>query len=308
MEAESTSEFKRLKEAYEILTGKRPRPPECSCPYSYASGHTSSEAKSRTWREPAERYDGANGFGADTHFSQPIREDVFSAITIPLEMAFAGGKVPIPVHVDQACGACNGKGIFRSLFTLCPTCGGSGRQVPFGRWGSSTCSACDGNGREKSRCWWCHGSGVTHASKNIEVFIPPRTGPGVVLRVKGAGHVGMGSVAHGDVVVTVLIEWPHPHYQWMGLTIEGPAGVDCVAAILGGPTEAIVLGSKVAVEIPPDVHAGMVITVPKEGLKDTFGHVGDLRLHVVLDVLNSVDEHTREKLRVVLSAAGQRSL
>ena len=301
MEAESTSQFKRLKEAYEILTGKRPRPPDCGCLDSDSSGYTNSGATSQPQSEPAETYDGTTGFGTGRHSSQQIREDIFTNINISLEMAFAGGSVPVEVYVQQGCGACNGKGNSSLFFTSCPSCGGTGKQAKVGRWGSSICYACNGDGRAKSTCGWCRGSGVAYGSRNFEVYIPPRTAPGVAIRVKGAGHIGVGNIASGDVVVNVYVNWPHPHYRLMDKSIDGPVWVDCLAAILGGTTEAVVLGSKVTVNIPADVRAGMEITVPKQGLKDGLGHAGDLRLHVVLDVFNPVDEHTREKLRAVFA-------
>jgi molecular chaperone DnaJ len=298
MEAESTTQFKRLKEAYEILTGKRRRPPNCGCP-------DKSEAKSQPQGEPAGTYYGTTGFGTGGYSSQQVREDVFANINIPLEMAFAGGRVPIQVYIQQACGWCNGKENSSLFSTPCPVCNGTGKQAKVGRWGSSTCQACNGSGRAKSTCRFCHGSGMTYGTRDVEVCVPPRTAPGVLLRVKGAGHLGTGAIATGDVVVSVSIDWPHPHYRLIDKSIEGPVWVDCLAAILGGTTEAVVLGSSVTVEIPEDVHAGIEITVPKQGLKDDWGRVGDLRLHVVLDVFKPVDNDIREKLRAVFATGSQ---
>ncbi|WP_259341515.1 DnaJ C-terminal domain-containing protein [Ralstonia solanacearum] len=233
-------------------------------------------------------------------------QDVFATVRVPLATAFAGGVVVARVNVLQMCNQCYGKGKCHSPLFRCSACDGTGKTAPFGRWGSGTCSACDGDGRSKSRCWGCNGSGASFAPKDIEIHIPPRTGPGVVLFVKGAGHTGIDGGVPGDAQVTVQIDWWPSGYQLTGLAIEGPAEVDCLAAVLGGPADVTVLGSTVTVDIPLNVRSGTWITVPRAGLTDGFGHAGDLRLNVVLHVLNPVDANTRERLRAILDkAAGE---
>lgn len=299
--------FQRIEEAFATLAGKREASMFCTCRPTGTSQYPNSATRSDTQPEPTETYNGTGDFGAYTRYARPRMEDVFVTVRVPLATAFAGGEVVARVDVWQKCSQCHGKGKCHSPLFTCSTCHGTGKTPPIGRWGSGICPTCDGDGRSKSRCWTCNGSGAGFAAKDIEVHIPPRTGPGVVLFIKGAGHTGIDGSAPGDVHVAVDIDWWQSGYQLTGLAIEGPAEVDCLAAVLGGAVDVVVLGSTVTVDIPHNVRSGTRITVPQAGLKDGFGHAGDLRLNVVLHVLNPIDAHTRERLRAILVKAASES-
>src|SRR5690606_36092295 len=74
---------------------------------------------------------------------------------------------------------------------------------------------------------------ITHQSKKLKVRIPPGTGDGQLLRIRGQGAPDIGGGEIGDLLITVRLA-PHPLYTVEGRDLSLVVPVTPWEAALGG--------------------------------------------------------------------------
>lgn len=273
--------FKRIQEAFEILTGKR-KAPVSSSPAA-SNGDRGEVAPSREHRN-----------------APPMRgANCLVELFVPLEAAIHGGEVEASYAVNGPCRQCQERA------SECGRCYGSGQTVS-----GTRCTACAGTGRPLAgdRCPMCFGTGVATYRKLETVKVPAGAWDGQRLVVEGRGHPGVNGGPAGDAIFSVAIVCGAA-WRRNGLHLACEIPVDFVTATLGGSFETQILGRALQVAIPPNAQPGSTIRLRGHGLADRNGSHGDLTLHLVLAMPDAVSHLTgdeRQRLREMFAEAERR--
>jgi DnaJ-class molecular chaperone len=118
----------------------------------------------------------------------------------------------------------------------------------------------------------------------IDVTVPPGTGDGDTLRLKGRGLAGLGGGAAGDAMVEITVK-PHRLFTRNGHDIHLDVPVTLPEAVLGGPVEVPTVDGRVTVRVPPGASSGLQLRLRGKGVPRGNGSVrGDqyVRLLIVL--------------------------
>jgi molecular chaperone DnaJ len=309
--------FKRIQEAFEVLTGARaaapdraqhnpqrtpqhnPHPPRHDTqPRPQASprhAHASHNGGSTTgrWRTADAAETTAPSRGANRH----------DKLYVPLEAALNGGVVPSSYQITVPCRHCGGTSA-RWQAAPCRACGGQGRTAD-----AMVCPACAGSGRaNRIRCATCQGNGTESYWHTDTVVVPRGAWDGQQLTVAGGGLPGMHGGQAGDAILSVVILCG-ADFQRDGLHLSGTLSLDFVTATLGGPFATAMLGRELLIDVPPNCAQGSVIRLPAHGLSDASGNQGELRLHVALTMPASAAQLTddeRAQLRQMFVEAARR--
>lgn len=164
--SEAEEKFKKIVEAYEVLTGKQ-----------------------KIKNKNTERR---------VYKARPLK----LIIELTIEEAFHGEDKIINYYVDSNCSKCDGEGGFEPI--ICNQCNGHGRiqQNLF----VFMCNNCGGNGKLfKSVCYSCQGKGLTKKQKTINIKIPKGIGDGEIYPLQGVGNDIKNGVT-GDVYFVIKIK------------------------------------------------------------------------------------------------------
>lgn len=301
--------FKLINEAYEVLSDDEKR------------------ANYDRYGTPDPR---AGGFGADvsgfgdffgindifeTFFSgvsagvgaRPARmdgRDMSVQVTITLEEAAVGVEREVVLTRLAPCAACGATGAAPGgAVKSCPGCGGTGqrrtvRRTILGVMQSLTpCDACGATGRVVDPpCSACGGSGRVHATERVTVAIPPGIADGQTVRVPGAGEAGIRGARSGDLLVRVRVA-EHEYLHRDGDDLHVMAVINIAQAALGATIVVPGLREEVSVDVPAGTQSGDVVRVKGHGMPGLRGGVGDLYVHVRVEVPRKLDKRQRELLR-----------
>ncbi len=102
--------------------------------------------------------------------------------------------------------------------------------------------------------------------KRLEVRVPPATGDGQTLRLKGQGMAGMGGGGDGDALVEVAAE-PHALFRRDGMDIRVEVPVSLPEAVLGDRIEVPTIDGPVALSVPEGSNTGPVLRLKGKGIK-----------------------------------------
>lgn len=312
---ESSAEpaFKRVQEAFEILTGKREAP---SRPQSAAHG-AGSRAPETTRQKGHAREDAsrpksrAHGDAARTNRDRPASDpwrgfaspggplpvrgaNRHTQLYVPLEVAMNGGDVPASYQVTAACRQCNGASA-PHMAKLCSTCDGRARL-----YDGTVCDACSGRGRIRTSQWCaaCQNKGIELLPKSDAIAVPPGAWDGQRLVVTGGGAPGLHGGPPGDAIFTIAILCG-AGVQRDGLDLTVDIEIDFVTATVGGPFNANVLGRDLSIMVAPNAQHASVIRLPTQGLSDSSGNRGELKLRVVLTMPRAASQLTDEQRRTL---------
>lgn len=263
---EAEEKFKKIVEAYEILTGKQK--PKNQNPFS------------------------SNPFANRRYKANPLK----LVIELQLEEAYTGMKKIINYHINDVCGKCNGEGGFEP--TTCNQCSGNGhiQNGPF----VFMCNNCGGNGRLlKKVCYSCAGNGLIKNSKSIEVTIPKGTTEGSIFSYQNIGNNIKGG-DRGDVYFIIRII-PHKIYQLEGLNLKRKIDVPILDILLGTEKEFETLDSNVKIKIPKLSEMNKTFRLKGKGFVDGATNIaGDMyvTLNPILPKdLNSIEEDKLRQLK-----------
>ena len=274
--------FKRIQEAFEILTGER-KPPVRS-PVGASAVDRDKEAPSH----------GRRG-------GPPMRgANCLIELFVPLEAAIHGGEVEASYPVKGPCLQCQERA------AQCARCYGSGLSAAGAR-----CLDCGGTGRPPTSepCPTCLGTGSRTYRKSEAVKVPQGAWDGQRLVLEGGGHPGPNGGPAGDAICSVVIVCD-AGFSRNGQNLACDIHVDFVTAMLGGSFDAQILGHALRLEIPPNAHAGSTIRLPGHGLTHRNGSRGDLTLHLVLAMpaaASHLTDDERQRLREIFADAERRA-
>ena len=285
---EAEENFKKIKEAYEILSDPKKRS-------AYDQfGHAGVDPS---------MHGGPSGFGHADSFSDIFGEvfgDIFGGgrrqsrvkrgadlrynLELTLEEAVAGSDVKIRVPVLNTCAQCGGTGSKPgSSPVTCGTCHGQGSvRMQQGFFSvQQTCPTCRGGGTViKDACRGCHGQGRIQEHKTLSVKVPSGVDSGDRIRLAGEGESGEFNGPAGDLYVQIHVK-DHPIFTRDGANLYCEVPIGFPTASLGGELEVPTLGGKVKLKIPPETQTGKLFRMRGKGVKPVRGGAaGDLLCRV----------------------------
>ncbi|MEM7069943.1 MAG: DnaJ C-terminal domain-containing protein [Pseudomonadota bacterium] len=110
--------------------------------------------------------------------------------------------------------------------------------------------------------------------KQISVSIPPESGDGKVIRLKGQGNSTPGRKS-GDALITIVVK-KTGKFQKHGVDIRTDAPLPLKTAVLGGKVAVETLDGKLSLNIPSGTSSGKIFRLKGKGLPKKDGGFGDL--------------------------------
>jgi len=247
------AKFKRINEAYEVLSDKEKRRKydQFGDQWQYADQF----AQARRQQTPFWDFSQAGGqsfrfeeadlgslfgdlFGGGIRRQQvrPRRgKDIKYPVEVTLEETYHGTKRAIVLQTEQPCSDCKGTGLIQNL-----------------------------------PCSVCRGSGVVSGVKRLEVKIPSGVRDGSRVRIAGKGEPGYAGGTSGDLYLVVSVK-PHRLFERKGDDLYVEVAVPLTVAVLGGEVFVPSLKGKLALRVPPETQSGRAFRLAGRGMP----HLGD---------------------------------
>jgi molecular chaperone DnaJ len=313
--------FKRIQEAFEVLTGARAPAVQSPSAAQKESRHTQArpprpqpqprspranerDTDSKPWSTTSDRWQAYRSNEDRPPMRGANRHD---KLYVPLDIALNGGHVPTSYQITAPCRQCGGmSGGMSARFNAgpCADCDGQGKSTLGAR-----CGTCGGTGRASvDRCAACQNTGSESYWKTDQVAVPAGAWDGLQLTVPDGGFPGANGGTAGNAVLSIVILCGSD-FERDGLHLKSKLKVDFVTATLGGTFETHLLGRNLRVAIPPNSAQGSVIRLSAHGLSDASGNQGELRLQLVLampDAAGYLTDEQRAQLKRMFDDAARR--
>ncbi|MFC2079092.1 molecular chaperone DnaJ [Candidatus Bipolaricaulota bacterium] len=317
--AHAEQEFKRIAEAYEVLSDPQRRAQYDR--YGHAGpnqGFTFGDSDFHRAREAYQEF-GFGGFDNlfDLFFrqggagggnkQQRLRrgENIEYRLRITLEDAAQGTRMTITVPRMVSCEACSGSGMEPgSSKKTCSTCHGRGQmqyrqQSLLGSFiNVRACPDCQGSGEMiESPCHKCRGSSRVKEKSKISISVPEGVDNGSRLRLRGQGNAGIDGGPTGDLFIVIeLIE--HPSLLRDGRNIHSEASIIYPKAALGTKIEVETLWGAESLAIPAGTQPGTTFRLKGKGIKNIHRGAGrgDHFVKVTIDVPKKLSGKQRKAL------------
>ncbi len=244
-------------------------------------------------------------FGERIHRrNSPQRGQDFEVeIDLTPEEAARGTQKTISVKLPSGCSTCGGSGTRPGAAPECPTCHGAGYMSRRAREAggffsvSTPCPRCGGTGIDpEAACPTCGGSGVEMRPRVIEVTIPPRTGNGTVLRLRGQGAPGPRGGTAGDLRIRVRVPQGAPPEE---LDIQREVTIDLPTATLGGTVDVSLPAGTVEMKVPPGTQPGQQFRLSRQGRADASGRRGDAIVTARVRIPTQLSDDERRHLEAL---------
>lgn len=251
---------------------------------------------------------GFGGFGGDAgRQNGPVRgDDIGARISVTFEEAAFGVKKEISFNRITKCPDCGGTGAAKgSSAETCSKCHGTGQMRVIQRIGGmqfqsqTTCDACRGKGKIiKTPCQNCRGTGFIRVTKKLEVTIPAGIDDGERIALRGQGNDGRNGGGAGDLILQVMVK-PHPIFERDGYHIYCDVPLPVTDAILGAEIEIPTLEGNIRYTIPEGTQPGTRFTVRGKGIPyiNNSNRRGDLIFTVNVEIPKGLSNDQKEKVR-----------
>ena len=320
-------EFKRVAEAYEVLSDQQKRAQYDR--YGHAGpdqGFTFGDTDFRRARD-AYREFGFGGFDDlfDLFFRQggirgggrPPRsrrgESIEYKLRITLEDAAHGTKMTVTVPRLVTCNVCSGSGMEPGTSKRpCPTCSGRGQieyrqQSLLGSFVNvRACPECNGTGEQiEQPCHRCRGDGRVKEKSKISISVPAGVDNGSRLRLRGQGNAGVEGGPNGDLFIVIELI-PHPTFRREGRDIRSGVTVSYPQAALGAKVDVETLWGTETVSVPAGTQPGEVFRLKGKGIANIHrgGGKGDHLVEVTVDVPSKLSGKQRRALEAYAESLG----
>ncbi len=274
---DSESEFKKINQAYQILTGSERS--EDDHIYSQTIHSNANDFFRRNWEDIF----GGAGFSYSPFTQNPTKGFDFRRTTKPitdvslfLNISFTetilGCEKEIEYKKEIYCKSCNGSGTNQSTVKICEACKGMGfrqREVRTGFMSQitrETCSLCFGKGKLGDPCKDCGGKGGNYVSKKIKVKIPPIGEKQATLVVKNAGNEYANNIT-SNVTIDVVPTIKHENMYVKENNVISTESIPLDTLLFGGDVDVPIVDGKHTIHIPKHSRSGSVIVIKDKGVR-----------------------------------------
>jgi DnaJ-class molecular chaperone len=287
---EAEAKFKRIAEAYEVLSDPDKRGKYDRFGENWRQGdefRAAGEQARGTRMSPEDleqMFGGAGGFsdffkyafaedmrrqyggGASSHRRFRHRgADVRAELALPVSAAIAGGRSRFDVPATKTCGRCGGVGFVGEH--VCPVCVGVGR---------------------------------VHDRRTVDLTIPARIRDGMTMRLAGMGEAGEEGGESGDLLLTIRLV-SDDVYRMSGADVEADLPVSPWEAQLGARVGVRTPDGMVTLTVAPGSRAGTRLRLRGKGFDDGEGGRGDFYA-IIRYVLPEMTSRQAELLREMAEA------
>ena len=262
--SEAEAQFKRIAEAYEVLSDpdKRSRYDRFGQNWQQGDDFRPPDQETQTQMSPEEfeqMFGGGGGGFSDffrSAFGEDLRRqyrgassrhrryrhrggDVRAELSLPAGVVMAGGKSRIDVPTTEPCDRCGGVGFVDEH--VCPR---------------------------------CVGVGLVHGHRTIDLAIPARVRDGMTMRLAGMGEPGEEGGEQGDLYLTIRIV-SDGVYRVEGGDVEADVPIAPWEAVLGAKVRVRTPDGAVTLTVAPGSKAGARLRMRGKGFETSGGTRGD---------------------------------
>lgn len=283
---EATNKFKKINEAYEILSDSRKR-------RNYDLGMGDGNHQGFGFN-PFDFFDGMGRRKARNQSGSHIIVDV----EISLKEVLTGCIRTVEAVRDALCTDCNGHGGDKET---CSACQGSGyEQMTDGHMRIMTpCRHCGGTGESVVKvCETCEGTGFGKpTTESFEISIPPGIDDGMMMTYRGAGSPGKGGAPSGNLLIRINVQ-NHPFLKRIGADLYYQAKVTYTQLVFGCNLDIETLEDSQILKIPAGTNLNAKFKMSGKGLPiPNTGARGSFYVTIEMDIPKKVSGELEELLQ-----------
>lgn len=314
--AEAEEEFKRVSQAYDVLSDPQKRRSFDLGADPFATGGAGFGAGAGfSFSDVMDAFFGA-GATAGSRGPRPRvqrGQDALVRLDIDLAKAVFGSEEELTLDTAIGCVRCGGDGAEPGTGRqTCPICQGRGevQQVQRSFLGqvmtSRPCVNCQGYGSTLTDpCHDCSGDGRVRTRRTLKLKVPAGVDTGTRIQLTGEGEVGHGNGPQGDLYVEIRVVG-HDTYTRRGDDLHCSIELPMAAAALGTTLKLSTFDGMQDLEIKPGTQSGDVQTVRGLGVTHLrHGGRGDLLVHVTVQTPTRLTEEQEELLRQFAAMRGE---
>lgn len=199
--------FKEISEAYSVLSN-----PEKKNNYDLTGDPKIRNSGFHTTGDMFDFFRQAGGFNNLRPNQPPVMrgQSIQYTMSITLIEALFGTDKSVEYDITSPCLTCNSKG--GTEFEICSICGGIGATIHRQQHMTmqTTCRECNGSGEKiKKICELCKGQGAIREHKKLTVKVSQGIHNGAILRIQGAGGLGLNGGPPGDLLIGLQVSMPN---------------------------------------------------------------------------------------------------
>lgn len=313
---EAEEEFKRVSQAYDVLSDPQKRRSFDMGADPFASGGAGfGTGAGFSFSDVMDAFFGAGATaGARGPRSRVQRgQDALVRLDIDLNKAVFGSEEELTLDTAIGCSTCGGDGAQPGTGRqTCLVCQGRGevQQVQRSFLGqvmtSRPCVACQGYGSVLTDpCHDCSGDGRVRTRRTIKLKVPGGVDTGTRIQLTGEGEVGPGNGPAGDLYVEIRVA-NHETYTRRGDDLHCTVELPMAAAALGTTVKLSTFDGMQDLEIRPGTQSGDVVTLRGLGVTHLrHGGRGDLLVHASVQTPTRLTEDQEELLRQFAALRGE---
>jgi molecular chaperone DnaJ len=311
---EAEEQFKRVSQAYDVLSDPQKRRSYDMGADPYASG-AAGFGQGFSFSDIMDAFFGPGAAAAQRGPRSRMRhgQDALVRLDIELGDAVFGAERELTVETAVLCGTCHGEGAQPGTsYRTCDVCGGRGeiQQVQRSFLGqvmtTRPCMTCQGYGEVLvSPCFECSGEGRVRTRRTMRIKVPAGVDTGTRIQLTGEGEVGPGGGPAGDLYVEVNVR-PHATFQRRGDDVHCTVELPMTAAALGTTLKLETFDGTKGLEIRAGTQAGDAMTLRGLGVTHLRGGGrGDLIVHANVLTPTRLDAEQEELLHRLAALRGE---